>query len=360
MAAGLACATMEIPAKKQSGRPHRRKTTFILVGLVAANLAAWAAALWSFRGFPVLLGTSFLAYGFGLRHAIDADHIAAIDNVTRKLMQQGRSAKAVGLYFSLGHSTVVIAASAAIAAAIAASAGALRGEIDAFAAIGGPLGTGVSILFLLAIAAANSVVLATLVGQVRRVRRGNAVQEGVLAGIAAPRGLMGRVLSPLLRLAGASWHMYPIGLLFGLGFDTATEIGLLGISATEASQGLPIWSIMVFPALFTAGMSLVDTGDGLAMLAAYGWASAKPVRTLYYNLTLTSLSVLVALVVGGIEAAGLVGGNFAGPIWREIARLNDALGSVGFLVLTMFAATIAAFVIFDRGRRAAAAPQERD
>ncbi len=264
--------------------------------LVAANVGTWAWALLAFRGYPLLLGTALLAYGLGLRHALDADHIAAIDNVTRKLMQQGQRPVGVGFFFSLGHSTVVVVASIAIAG----TAAALHGRLATFRSAGGTIGTLVSASFLLAIAVMNCFILAATFRAFRRVRAGGAYVEEDLDALLSGGKFLARIFRPLFRMIRRSWHMYPLGFLFGLGFDTATEIGLLGISAAQASTGMPIWSILVFPALFTAGMSLVDTTDSVLMLGAYGWAFTKPIRKLYYNLTITAVSVVVALLVGGI------------------------------------------------------------
>src|SRR5271165_10582 len=280
----------------------RPKVIGLYTVLIAANLMAWAWAFASFSSHPLLLATVLLAYGFGLRHAVDADHIAAIDNVTRKLMQEGKQPIAVGLFFSLGHSTVVLAASLVIAL----TATSVQQRFPRLIEIGGVVGTLVSVLFLIAVAMINMVVLAGVYRLFRRVRQGEAYAEEELDVFLSRRGLFGRLLRGLFRLVSRSWHMYPLGLLFGLGFDTATEIGLLGISAAEASKGLPIWSILVFPALFTAGMSLVDSSDGVLMVGVYGWAFNNPVRKLYYNLAITGISVIVALAVGAIEALGLV------------------------------------------------------
>jgi nickel/cobalt transporter (NiCoT) family protein len=172
----------------------------------------------------------------------------------------------------------------------------------------------------------------------QEVRRGGAFVEEDLNHLLAQRGILGRLFRPMFRLISRSWHMYPLGFLFGLGFDTATEIGVLGIAAAQASKGLPIWSIMVFPALFTAGMSLVDTTDGVLMLGAYGWAFTKPIRKLYYNLTITFVSVLVAVLIGGIEALGLLADrlNLEGPFWFYIGTLNDNFGSLGYLIIAIF------------------------
>jgi len=306
----------------------------MLTLLVGFNLLAWGWAVLSFHSFPVLLGTALLAYGFGLRHAVDADHIAAIDNVTRKMMQRGKRPVAVGFMFSLGHSTVVILASLAIAIA----ANTFKRQLDAFHDMGGVVGTIVSASFLLLIAAMNLVIFFSIRKAFRQVCRGEPYSEEDFDLLLANRGFLSKLFRPLFGLISKSWHMYPLGFLFGLGFDTATEISLLGISAAEAAKGLPMWSIMVFPILFTAGMSLIDSIDGLLMLGAYGWAFIKPVRKLYYNMTITLVSVLVALVVGGIEALGLIADHLKldGPFWKFIATMNDNFGTIGLFIIGIF------------------------
>ena len=317
--------------------------------LIGANVLAWLWALVAFHDYPVLIGTAFLAYTFGLRHAVDADHIAAIDNVTRKLMQEGKRPVSVGLFFSLGHSTVVVLGSAGVA--IAASA--LEGRFSSLKIIGGAIGTLVSAGFLFLVAAANLLILLSVYRTFQGVRRGGTFVDEDLNHLLAQRGFLGRVFRPLFRLVVRSWHMYPLGFLFGLGFDTATEIGLLGVSAAEASKGLPIWSIMVFPALFTAGMTLIDSTDGVLMLGAYGWAFTKPIRKLYYNLTITFVSVLVAVLIGGIEALGLVADRLKleGPFWNWIGALNDNFGSLGYLIIAIFAgAWIVSIAVYWIGR----------
>ena len=317
--------------------------------LVAANVLAWIWAVVAFHDYPVLIGTAFLAYTFGLRHAVDADHIAAIDNVTRKLMQEGKRPLSVGLFFSLGHSTVVVLGSAGVALA----ASALEGRFNSLKVIGGTIGTLVSAGFLFLVAAANLLVLLSVYRTFRQVRRGATLVDEDLDHLLAQRGLLGHAFRPIFRLVARSWHMYPLGFLFGLGFDTATEIGLLGISAAEASKGLPIWSIMVFPALFTVGMTLIDTTDGILMLGAYGWAFTKPVRKLYYNLTITFVSVLVAVLVGGIEALGLLADQFKleGPFWGFVGALNANFGSLGYLIIAIFAGSwLVSIVVYRLGR----------
>lgn len=320
-----------------AGTHLRRKVVGIYALLIALNLAAWLWALAAFRHYPVLLGTAFLAYSFGLRHAVDADHIAAIDNVTRKLMQERKWPVAAGFFFSLGHSTVVVLGSAAIAA----MAVLLQRQATGFRSAGGVIGTLVSTLFLFGIALANLLVLRSIYAAFTRVRRGEPYVEEDLNLLLSGRGFLARIFRPAFALIRRSWHMYPLGFLFGLGFDTATEIGLLGISAAEASKGLPIWSIMVFPALFAAGMSLIDTTDNILMLGAYGWAFVKPVRKLYYNLTITCVSVVVAFVVGGIEALGLLASQFSmgGSFWQAVRELNEHFGALGYFIVALFAAS---------------------
>jgi high-affinity nickel-transport protein len=304
--------------------------TILLVG----NLAAWLWALVSFRHFPWLLGTALLAYSFGLRHAVDADHIAAIDNVTRKLMQEGNRPVSAGFFFSLGHSTVVAAGSTAIAA----SALLLQHRLTALQSIGAAAGTLVSALFLFGIAAANLLILRSIYAVFVRVRAGGTYVEEDVNLLLADRGFLARFFRPLFALIQRSWHMYPLGILFGLGFDTATEIGILSIAAAEASKGLSFGSILVFPALFAAGMSLVDTTDTILMLGAYGWAFVKPVRKLYYNMTITFVSVLVALGIGGLEAMGLLAGRFHlhGAFWDAMRKANGNFSAWGFGVIGLF------------------------
>jgi high-affinity nickel-transport protein len=310
--------------------------------LAAANIALWGVAVAIFHQYPLLLGTCFLAYSFGLRHAVDADHIAAIDNVTRKLMQQGQRPVAVGFFFSLGHSTIVFG----LSAAVAGTSLALKNQFDALSNWGNIFGTLISAVFLLAIAVMNLLILLSIVATFRHVKAGGAYCDEDLNLLLARRGFFGRCFRGVFRIVDHSWQMYPVGLLFGLGFDTATEVGLLGIAAAAATKGLPIWSIMLFPALFTAGMALVDTTDSILMLGAYGWAFMKPMRKLFYNITITAVSVLVAVAVGGIETLGLIQSayNLTGWFWYPIAMINGdtAFGILGYTIIGTF---IAAWII---------------
>jgi high-affinity nickel-transport protein len=255
----------------------------------------------------------------------------------------------VGLFFSLGHSTVVFG----LSLVIAVTSVAIKDRMEPVQVIGSMVGTSVSAFFLLAIAAANMIVLVSVYRVFRVVKAGGGYVEEDLDLILAQRGFLGRIFRRVFRLIEKSWHMYPLGFLFGLGFDTATEIGLLGISATQASNGLPIWSILVFPALFTVGMALVDTTDSILMLSVYGWAFVKPIRKLYYNLTITFVSVAVALVVGGIEALGLVVDHFElhGAVWNSVRGLNDNLGALGFIIIGIFVASWVVSITIYRLKR---------
>ena len=327
----------------------RGKVLGIYSLLLVFNGAAWLWAIVAFRHFPVLLGTAFLAYSFGLRHAVDADHIAAIDNVTRKLMQEGKRPIAVGFMFSLGHSTIVLLGSMTIAWTTLV----LQQRVNVVREIGGMVGTLLSIVFLFGIAVVNLVVLRSIWRTFSRVREGEPYVEEDLDLLLGGRGLLARLFRPMFRMITRSWHMYPLGVLFGLGFDTATEIGVLGISAAEASKGLSLWSILIFPALFAAGMALIDTTDNILMLGAYGWAFVKPIRKLYYNLTITSVSVVVAFVVGGIEALGLLVGRFhlKGTFWDAVSRLNENFGTLGYFIVGLFFFSWVASVAFYKWRR---------
>ncbi|WP_338466735.1 HoxN/HupN/NixA family nickel/cobalt transporter [Novosphingobium sp. ZN18A2] len=286
----------------------------LLASLALANVVVWALALVLFREQPVLLGAASLAWILGLRHAVDADHIAAIDGATRKLVHGTAHAPArpmlTGLFFSLGHSTVVwLAAIGAALVASAASPGFARVR-----EIGSVVGPGVSVLFLFAIAIANLFVLASLVRAFRRGRHGESAGDELDERL-VPGGPLARLFRPLFRLVTRSRHMFLVGVLFGLGFDTATEIMVLGISASAATHGAAIWSILIFPALFTAAMSLVDTLDSALMARAYGWAFVQPRRKLTYNIAVTFASVVVALAVGTVQVMAMVSageGGFAG------------------------------------------------
>src|SRR6266496_1405311 len=316
-----------------SSRDLRGRIISIYILLIAFNVIAWVLAFAGFAiQFPALLGTALLAYTFGLRHSVDADHISAIDNVTRKLMQENKRPTTVGFFFSLGHSTIVVALTIGIAIAAAF----IQNAIPALKNAGGLIGTSVSAAFLYLIAIINILVLIEIWQTFQKVKQGESYNDQTLDEFLNQRGLMGRFFRPLLRLVDTSWKMYLVGLLFGLGFDTATEVGILGIAAAEVGKGLPIPFILIFPLLFTAGMCLLDTTDGILMLGAYGWAFVKPVRKLYYNLNITFISVLVALVVGAIEVLSIVQSqtNVSGPFWDYIGNLD--FGLLGIIIIAIF------------------------
>ena len=331
----------------------RSRIAGVFALLVLCNVGAWLWAAGALHGRPLLLGTAALAYGFGLRHAVDADHIAAIDNVTRKLMADGKQPVTVGFFFALGHSSVVLLATMAIIV----TAGLLAGHFDGLARVGDVLGTLMSAIFLFGIALMNLAILRDLWSAWRRVRAGEAHDDGAIEALLAQRGALTRLLRPLFRLISASWHMLVVGFLFGLGFDTASEVGLLGMSAAEASHGLPLGSVLVFPALFAAGMSLVDTADGVLMLGAYRWAYVQPTRKLAYNLVVTAVSVAVALLIGGIETAGLLGDkcNLHGWIWRVAGTAANHFGQIGTAVIAILLITWAVSLVVSRVRDASAA-----
>jgi nickel/cobalt transporter (NiCoT) family protein len=287
----------------------------VLLGLVARR---------HLPGFPVGIGIT--AYTLGLRHAFDADHIAAIDNTTRKLMGEGRRPLSVGFWFSLGHSSVVLGLSVLLAAGVRALAGQVTDGGSTLETLTGAVGTTVSGTFLFAIGLINLAMLGGVARAVRAVRSGRH-GEAEIERLLTPKGPLSALTGRLGRRITAPWQMYPLGLLFGLGFDTATEIALLFLAAGAAFGALPFYAILCLPILFAAGMSLLDTLDGAFMAYAYGWAFAKPVRKLYYNLTVTGLSVVVALGIGSIELLSALG----------VANVD--LGNLGYLVVGLFALT---------------------
>lgn len=338
--------------------PVLGKIAWTYVFLVAFNAGAWAAAFLAFRSDLLLLGTALLAYTFGLRHAVDADHIAAIDSVTRKLMHGGARPVTVGLYFSLGHSTIVVL----LSAAIALSASVVRNHIPFLRAGGDIFGTAISALFLLVIAIVNAGVLTDVLRAHRRARRGEACDGGASSSHALQGGIFSRVFNPMLAMVDASWKMYPVGVLFGLGFDTATEVGLLGIAAIEAGKSLQVGAIMIFPLLFAAGMSLLDTTDGILMLGAYGWAFVKPDRKVFYNTIVTLVSIFAALFVGSVEALGLVSSHLrlTGGVWPAIDAINGNLGALGCAIIGFFVASWIISCLIQRARFFSAVPATGD
>jgi high-affinity nickel-transport protein len=292
------------------------------------HVAGWGLFLWYARGNPALAGLGTLAYTFGLRHAFDADHIAAIDNTTRKFLQEEKRPLGVGFFFSLGHSSVVFG----LATGLAVAAATVKSRIPSFQHWGGYVGAGVSGTFLWIIGILNLLVLLDIVRIFRELRTGT-LDEDRLEQRLLERGLMSRLfIGRVANRIRASWQMYPLGVLFGLGFDTATEVGLLAISAGVATKHVPFLAVLSLPLLFAAGMSLMDTVDGAFMSHAYSWAFSNPVRKVYYNLTVTTLSVTVALGIGSIELLQVMG---AGWGWLDALDFSTlGYGIVGLFVVT--------------------------
>ncbi|MEZ0059467.1 high-affinity nickel-transport protein [Bradyrhizobium elkanii] len=322
----------------------RLLVTFSL--LITANIAIWIWTLQALSGRPGLLGTALLAYVFGLRHAFDPDHIAAIDNVVRKLMQERKPSTLVGFYFALGHSSIVLLASIAISGTTLSMDISTLGDFNLIR----PL---ISAFFLLTIGLANYFILKSVWSAFVRVNRGENVTSDQFEALLSTQGPLSRLFRPLFNIVTRSRHMFPVGFLFGLGFDTATEIGLFGISATQAAQGTSIWTILLFPLLFAAGMTLMDTADSALMTSAYGWAFVKPVRKLWYNLTLTSVSVVVAIFIGGIEVLGLVSDRLGldNGVWSFVRNLNSHMDNLGYIVVAIFVASwICSALLYHFGR----------
>ncbi|MCL4544443.1 MAG: HoxN/HupN/NixA family nickel/cobalt transporter [Chloroflexi bacterium] len=282
--------------------------------------------------YPVMLGLGGLAYTFGLRHAFDADHISAIDNTTRKLLQDRQRPVAVGFFFSLGHSSVVFFITLGLALAVRYLVDGVQG--DALKTAGSVIGTSVSGIFLLLIGVLNLLILIDVIRSYRQMKSGRSdasVADQLVAG-----GLMTRLFGKLFGLIHSSWQMYVVGFLFGLGFDTASEVALLAISASAASQHLPLISVLCLPIIFASGMALMDTTDGAFMAKAYSWAFSHPLRKVIYNLTVTSLSVFVALFIGVVELLQVLSSqlNWSGTFWTLVKALN--FNVMGFIIVLAF------------------------
>jgi high-affinity nickel-transport protein len=296
------------------------------------------------------VGVGITAYTLGMRHAFDADHISAIDNTTRKLMSEGKRPLSVGFWFSLGHSTIVFALALLLSVGVRAVDGPVRNGGSGLHRITSTVGTAVSGGFLYLIAAVNVIILVGIIRVFREMRSGD-YDEQQLEEQLLKRGLMNRLLGRLTRRVESPGQMYPIGVLFGLGFDTATEVALLVLAGGAAGAGLPWYAILCLPVLFAAGMSLLDSIDGSFMNFAYGWAFAQPVRKVFYNLTITGLSVAIAVVIGTIELGGLAvnGLNLSGSFWSWLEHID--LNALGFVIVAMFVATWAiALSVWRLGR----------
>ena len=345
-APGVPSGVVTLPNEWVLGPEEKRGATLLYGGILGATAVGLALTFYVGQMYGIFLGLAILAYTLGLRHGVDADHICAIDNTTRKLLQQGKKPYTVGTWFSLGHSTVVMA----MLVALVVASRYILNAYPAFASIGAVLGTAISGGFLYVIAFINLLIFWEVYRIFRQLRAGS-LDSAKLEAQLNNRGFMNRYFPGLFKFVNEPWQIYPIGVLFGLGFDTATEVTLIAITLTvgTAATGFPLWMVMILPFLFTCGMVLTDTSDGISMRLAYGWAFAKPIRKVYYNLTMTLISVLVAFAIGTIELLGVLASEFhlSGGLfgfWTAMNWLNnaggpygiDVWGYVGIGIVTLF------------------------
>lgn len=311
---------------------EKMKIIVIYVPIVTATIFGIIASTIIGEMSVPLAGLGIVAYIFGLRHGVDADHVAAIDNTTRKLMQEGKKPLTVGTWFSLGHSTIVVG----MIVALVISTRVIAGSITDFQNAGGIIGTSVSGGFLAIMGMINVVIALGVYKIFKRLQAGQ-LDNAELEDLLNKRGLLNRYFAPLFKIVRKPWQIYPIGVLFGLGFDTASEVALIAISVgVGVSSAIPIWMILILPFMFTCGMVLVDTTDSITMRMAYGWAFLKPIRKIYYNLTITIISVLVAFVIGGVELLQVLSGKlgFSGPFWDWLNNLD--FETLGYGVIAIF------------------------
>jgi nickel/cobalt transporter (NiCoT) family protein len=327
-------------------RREKWGVALLFVGIIAATVLGLAATFFVGQVYGIFIGLGVLCYTLGLRHGVDADHICAIDNTTRKLLQQGKRPYTVGTWFSLGHSTIVMA----MLVALVFAERSILSNIPAFRSYGSVIGTAVSGGFLYIIAFINLLIFLEIYAIFKKLRTGSMNQQELEEQL-NKRGFMNRYFNPLFKLVNEPWQIYPVGVLFGLGFDTSTEVLLISTTLLVAtlSVGFPLWMVLILPFMFTCGMVLVDTSDGIGMRFAYGWAFLKPIRKVYYNLTMTVISVLVAFVIGTIEVLGVVASELhlvGGPygFWNSMQWLNagvgpasiDVWGYVGIAIVALF------------------------
>src|SRR5438445_4939458 len=344
MVVGMASLSRSL--RRAFDRGERRRLGGLFSAVLALHVLGWGLLIAYGIGHPALLGLGGLAYTFGLRHAFDADHISAIDNSTRKLLQEGKRPVSAGFFFSLGHSTVVFLIAVLLGFAVKTVVQSVVSGSGELKDVGGLLGTTVSGAFLIVIGLLNLLILLDILRVYRRMRRGEydsgSLQHELVAG-----GLMTRIFGRLFRVVSNSWHLYPIGFLFGLGFDTASEVALLAISAGAAANGVPFLAVISLPLIFAAGMSLMDTIDGAFMSKAYSWAFSNPIRKVFYNLTVTALSVFVALFIGVVELSQLLIQvlKLQGGLFSFIGGMN--FGFMGFVIVGAFVVTwVVAFAIY--------------
>ena len=344
------------PKTTHSKLTRQERGRLSAMGLVVAalNIAGWGIFLFAiaprhfqFRGLGLGLGVALTAWTLGARHAFDADHISAIDNTTRKLMADGRRPLATGFFFALGHASIIMAVGTGLAVAARAVFGAVVDPNSSYETLGGVVGTSLAATFLYLIAALNLVVLAGILKVFRGMRRGLFDEEELERQLQA-RGLMWRFFGRFMRSITKTWHMFFVGAVFGIGFDTATEVLLLAATAAAATQGLPWYAVLSLPLLFAGGMTLFDTADGCFMNFAYGWAFANPVRKVYYNLVITGLSIAVAFLIGTIEICGLLSAelHISGGFWDFMAGFD--INKAGFGIAGLFVVVWAAAVGYWR------------
>ena len=317
---------------EKSSLEVRRRIALIFGALLVLNILVWISGFLLSRVHPLLLGFLAIAYGLGLRHAVDADHIAAIDNTTRKLMADGKKPVGVGLFFSLGHSTIVII----LSLLVAVSSLFIKHTMPFLQETGTVIGTSVSSLFLLLIGFINLIAFFDILKIFKLVKKSKTYEKKLTDKQLRPTGFLSQLFSPILRAVNASWHMYFVGFLFGLGFDTASEVGLLSISAASSTTGISFGEILLLPLAFTVGMAFIDTLDGILMLGAYGWAYLQPIKKLYYNLNITLVSVIIALFIGGVEATQLLSAefHFRSDFFQLINTID--LGKLGYVTIFVF------------------------
>jgi len=333
---------------------ERRRWAGMLAAIVGLNLAGWGIFVlaimphhFKYAGLGVGIGVAATAWTLGMRHAFDADHIAAIDNSTRKLMAEGKRPLGTGFFFALGHSSVIIVVGVGITTAARSVLYAVVDPSSPFVTAGGVAGTAVAASFLWLIAGLNLVVFAGILRVFQGMRRGRFSESELEAQLQA-RGLMYRFFGRWMRAIEHTWQMFFVGFVFGIGFDTATEVLLLAGTAAAATQGLPFYAVLALPLLFAGGMTMFDSLDGFFMNTAYGWAFARPVRKVYYNLTITGLSVAVAFLIGGIEVIGLLSTELHLHGWFGDAMANFDLNTAGFMVVGLFVVIWGAALAFWR------------
>ena len=322
-------------------RSEKIEISLVYVLILSATVIGFIAAFIVGQLSPVLAGLGLVSYAFGLRHGVDADHIAAIDNTTRKLLSEGKRPFTVGMWFSLGHSAIVFV----LILTLVVATQAIVAELPAVQAAGQIIGLAVSGTFLIVIGLVNVLIVVGIYRVFCELKEGDRkLNAAELEDLLNKRGgVLNRLFRPLFALIREPWHIFPVGVLFGLGFDTATEVALIAISVgIGVSYTVPIWMILILPLMFTCGMVLVDTTDGVVMRSAYGWAFINPIRKVYYNLTVTIVSVIVAFGIGGIEILTLIAGRFnlSGPFWDSLAELNFETMGIAIIVLFVAAWTV--------------------